>query len=286
LSIAEKIGEKPLISLAYGNLGVLGVRTGNLNDAEANFRRSFRRDMDRVTESILSSYLVVTLLEQGKLSEANQVLSQSLTAGRSLHVDPCTGLSLVVLGQLRYYQSIIMTFDATDNNKKAKILIKARRTLLRALALDGVELETRVEGRIILASVLLEQKQVNLAQEQVKLAFEEANASGLTRLVALAQKIQGDIYSFLQDYDEAKNIYEQALSVMRKIGMRLEYARTLTNYALMFLNKNYCKDHTGVKQGIKYLQEAKQIYNECGATVDIRIVEAHLSRYDLAIKQA
>ena len=151
-----------MISYVYGNLGLLDTRTGSLVDAEMEFRQGIalaERIDDPASTSILLAALANVLQEKGKLSEAATVLQRALMIGRAIHIVPCISLALVSLGCLRIFQALAMSINEDNRliqyEESAKLLNRAKKTLTHALALGGMEAETRNEGQLALAQVAL-----------------------------------------------------------------------------------------------------------------------------------
>src|SRR5581483_3711975 len=82
LSIAERIGEMPLVSFIFGNLGVLDTHCGNLDEAEDEFKKGItlaERSNDPVHLSMWYAYLATVLQKQGRLPDAEAALGRALT---------------------------------------------------------------------------------------------------------------------------------------------------------------------------------------------------------------
>ncbi len=289
LSLAERIGELPLVSFVYENLGILDIRTGNLDEAEAEFRRSImlaERIDDPASISLCYTRLASALQEQGKLSEAGTALYRALTMARTIHLTPYIGLALVASGNIRIAQVMSVGIDNKEpvNSSKeiTRTLRRARMTLRRALSLEGMDAETRIEGELTLARVDVLSGELDTALQQSMLALEEARKADSMWLVACAQRLLGSISAAQLQLGQAGQYFEQALRIFRKNGMRLEYARTLHFYGEMLIlaeNLNG-KEH---QQGLNYLQEAQKIFTECNASLDLAMVEGFMVRYNLVI---
>src|SRR5205085_6966582 len=119
-----------------------------------------------------------------------------------------------------------------------RMLKRAKRTLQRALILEGMEMETRAEGQLALAQADLLLDAVETAQQRARQTLEEAHRYELTWLGARAQRILGSIFAVQGQRKQAELHFEQALHTFHKSGMRLEYARTLHFYGLMLLQHN------------------------------------------------
>ncbi len=102
-------------------------------------------------------------------------LRQALTISRAMNFTPCIGIALVVLGQLRIAQALVVqendsgspgTIKRPANSSYTHLLRRARISLQRALALEGLEAETRTEGQLALAQVALLLGEIDEAQQQ------------------------------------------------------------------------------------------------------------------------
>ena len=279
LSLAEWVGDEPLTAVVFSNLGLLAVRRGDLAEAEAWFRRSTilaEQINDKVYMSLWNTVLAIALQQQGKLIEAGTCLGRSLATARSMQNAPCIGFALVALGNLRITQA-----RATDKTKKeigTHYLVRARATLWHALALDGLEAETRTEGQLAQAQALLLLGELDVAQQLARWALEEASRHELTWLMACCRRLLGEVLTAQGKQTQADEHFQHAMRVFRKCGMRLEYARTLHSYGAALLQQGL-PGEAGYLQGLGYVQEALQVFSECGAAVDLQTAERLLAAH-------
>ena len=110
--------------------------------------------------------------------------------------------------------------------------------------------------------------------------MEEASQLELVWLVAQSKRVLGEIFAAKGLDEEADKYFGEALSSYRKSEMRLEYARTAYSYGKTLLARN----DVG-KNGLEYLQEARKIFDECGAVLDLQMVEKTLSGYQEVSKR-
>jgi tetratricopeptide (TPR) repeat protein len=279
--VAEQIGDSPLVAFIFGNLGVIEMQQGNLVEAENEFKQGIaltERVNDSLHFSMWYAYLSSVLLDQGKIAEANPVLCRAWKFGRTMHILPYIGLAQVVLGEMRIAQAIMIDLEESkDRSDKEKIrtLEKARRILLSTVTMKGLEAETRTEGRVALGQALLLLRDVEQAQNVVMQALEEAQQCELMWLIARAQRVLGSIYAAQQKREQAVCCFEQALDVFRETGMRLEYGRTLLQYGEALVRWEGC-DEEEYRRGLGYVREAGEVFEECGARLDLRVVEKML----------
>src|SRR5207245_2118163 len=77
----------------------------------------------------------------------------------------------------------------------ARLLKLARTALRRALALEGLEAETRTEGQLALARASFLLGEMDTAQQQAVQTMEEARRLEQTWLLACARRLMGEILS-------------------------------------------------------------------------------------------
>ncbi|HZO73749.1 MAG TPA: DUF6788 family protein [Ktedonobacteraceae bacterium] len=285
LSIAERIGEMPLVSFIFGNLGVLDTHCGNLDEAEDEFKKGItlaERSNDPVHLSMWYAYLATVLQKQGRLPDAEAALGRALTIGRTIHIAPYKGLALVTLGSIRITQAMFV--GAERNNSQAseemlRNLKRARKTLQHALSLESMEAETRTEGQLAMAQVMLLLGEIDAAQQLAEQTLEKARQFELTWLIARTQQVLGGILEACGQQRQASEQFELALRTFRRHGMRLECGHTLQLFGEVLIQR----DSVGGKQyqcGLGYLREAQQIFKDCNAVANEQLVKQILARYE------
>ena len=290
LSTAERVGEFEIMAAGFGNLGMLSARFGDLPEAEVYYKRGLvlaEQVNDPIYTSLLYGYLATIMQDQGKINEAKTSLCQALRVGRAMKLAFCIGVALVALGHLYITQAIASQEGDSGPPGAVKqrgkfsyrhFLKRARIALQRALTLEGLEAETRTEGKLTLAQVSLLLGEIDTAQQQAMQAMEESRRLEQTWLLACAQRLVGEILSVRGKQEQANEYFEQALETFHKCGMRLEWARTLQSHGVALLER-HSKDGVSFQQGVKYLQEARKAFGECNAVLDLQRVERMLSRY-------
>jgi tetratricopeptide (TPR) repeat protein len=198
LNLAERIGDTPLMSVVFHNLGELAAHSENLEEAETLYRRSLElaeQFNDREYQSLWNADLATILQEQGNLAGAEICVGQALTIGRAIHNAPCIGLALVAVGNLRIAQARAKQPGAgrSQGISPTMRLKRARTSLRHALALAGLEAETRTRGRLALAHVSLLLSEREAAQQQAVQALEEARRYELMGLLARCEQLVRDI---------------------------------------------------------------------------------------------
>jgi predicted ATPase/DNA-binding SARP family transcriptional activator len=286
LNLAERIGDIPNLCFVVGNIGILDARTANLAEAENEYRRAITLAENINELASLSpwcTYLSILLQEQIRFDDARSALYRALKISRGMHFTPYVGMALVALGNLRISQALMLESEGKSDEAQSKaysqMLLLAKKTLKHALALEGIEAETRIEGRLLLAQAYLLSDELDLAQQQTQQAQEEAVQSELTWLVIRAQRLQGCILATQHRYEQAEHFFELAMRAFRKCGMRLEYARTLYHYGLMLLRWNKAKGKK-YEQGLAYLKDARQAFADCKAALDLKLAELALKEHE------
>ena len=158
-------------------------------------------------------------------------------------------------------------------------LKRAKKTLQHALALEGMEAETRTEGQLAMAQVMLLLGEVDSAQQLAEQTLEKARQFELTWLIARTQQVLGSILETRGQQRQANEQFELALRTFRRHGMRLEYGHTLQIFGEVLIQR----DTVGGKQyqcGLNYLQEAQQIFKNCNAVAHEQIVKQILAGYE------
>ena len=167
------------------------------------------------------------------------------------------------------------------------MLKRAKRTLQRALLLEGMEAETRAEGQLALAQAELLLGEVETARQRALQTLEEAKRYELTWLIARAQRILGSIFVVQGQREQAELHFKQSLYTFRRSGMRLEYGRTLHDYGLMLLQQDGVVEEAYHERGrgLNFLREAFQVFTDCKAVLDGQVVEDILTRHEQAAEK-
>ncbi len=195
-NLAEQLGDDPLKSVIYSDFGELAAATGDLEESERWYRKALDLTAltnDREYISSWNSALATVLQEQGKLEDAAICIRQALAVGRAYHLNPCIGSALVALGNLRIKQATDV--EAMPNTRR-HLLALATRNLQRALALVGLEAETRTLGRLALAHIALLQGAREHARDELTTVAMEARRYELPRIEAQARRLLDSLEQF------------------------------------------------------------------------------------------
>lgn len=284
--LAEEMGNTPVMSIALGNLGVLAVRSGNLDEAESWYQQALGL-ITQMNElfyiSLFNSYVATALIEQGKLDKAKPLLVQALKISRSQRISPCTGFALVTLGQLHLAQALANDLPENETSQVGPrvvrkrltwLLRRARGTLQRALAYDGLEADVKLNAQLLLARIALLLDETAQAHELASKALKEACSSELVWLQACAQSLLGLILAQLDQLDASTSAFAQALRTFERTGMRLEHARTLYAQATILLEAPSSSQR---RQAVSDLTQVRQVFQECQASLDLRMAECLLT---------
>jgi DNA-binding SARP family transcriptional activator len=189
LSLAERLGDTPLTALVFYNLAELAAAAGDLDESEGWYRRALARAErinDREYVSMWNVGLAGVLQEEEKLDEATTCIIRALTLGRAMRNDPCIGAALVALGTMRIVQARTLQ-DLT--RARERLLRLARMDVERALALTGLEAETRTRGRLALAQIAHLSGETEKARKEIEHVIEEARRYELVSLEMQAQQL-------------------------------------------------------------------------------------------------
>jgi serine/threonine protein kinase/tetratricopeptide (TPR) repeat protein len=276
LSLSKHVGDVPLTAFVLCNLGILQLRIGSLVTAETVLRQGIvliGALNDITTIGLLHTCLASTLREQGEIDEASNMLHLALQTGRLERTGPSIGMILVALGQLRIDQAL--GISAEHDSRRIRVLMRARNTLQRALAMQALDAETSVEGHLALAKVTFLEGYREAAYQQALQVLNAARELELMWLVPSAQCLLGEISAALRQDEQADQYFIQAMDGFRAYGMRLAYGRALQCYG-QFLQKHSVSDDKRNQQGQDCLQEACMIFRECNAKRDLQMLEKML----------
>ena len=287
LELAERMGNLPIIAFVSGNLGEMATRSGHLREAETWFRRSLVM-AEQINDPEQTCWgnvaLAVALQDQGDLSGAAESIRRSLAIARAMKSTRNIGGALIALGDLRVLQASLAcpvpsrekSFQLEAQRIGRRYLLRAKATIQRALVLEGLESELLVEGHLILASIYFLAGDLATAKQEAMQTMEEAREHELTRMLARSQRLLGRILAAQGNYVAADEFFEQALQVFRECELRLDYARALHGYGETLLERSEPEEES-YQKGLAYLSEARTIFIDCSAAIDLAWVEAVLN---------
>jgi len=159
-----------------------------------------------------------------------------------------------------------------------RLLMRAKSTIQRALVVEGLETELVGEGQLILASIYFLLGDIEKAKQETVRTIEEAEQYELTRLLARSSRLLGRILAVRGEYTQANVYFDRALQIFRECEFRLDYARALHGYGVTLIERRIPGD-VQFDKGLAYLQEARDIFADCHAGIDLEWVEHILANY-------
>lgn len=192
LNLAEQLGDEPLMGVVYWNLAELAANTdeGDLAEAEHYYKTAIslqERINDREYLSKWNAGLAAVLLERGHLEEAKTCAIRALQIGRSMDNNkPCIGSALVALGKVRI---ALAGQEEISEQERARHLRLAMKDLRRALALSGLDADTRMRGRLFLGQLLLLKGQRKKAREEIQSLIAHTRKAEHALIERQAQKM-------------------------------------------------------------------------------------------------
>uniref|UniRef100_UPI0035E413C5 hypothetical protein n=1 Tax=Thermogemmatispora sp. TaxID=1968838 RepID=UPI0035E413C5 len=273
LMLAERLGNTLLQAVIISNLGLLAAKLGDLDLAEREHKRSLGiadKASDKTYFCLWSAFLAIILQRRMKGQEAVRSIRKALSTVISLNLLPCLGFVLVALANMRLIQAMYELAYWQGQGKKSlryesrggrskHCLERARRILERALALEQLEAETLIEGKLALAQVLLllgeQEKARQLAEELL------ANLNEHERVLefARAQFLEGAIL-LLQGRVQGEKQIDNSLNTLYNKDFKLEYGNLIYTFSVVNINKNI-----GFSKGklIGLLRDALVIFHDC-----------------------
>ena len=291
LEMAERNSDHPNVAFVTGNLGDVAARCGDLPEAEEWMRRSIavtERISEREQLSWNNVVLAGILQDQGDMQGALVYIRRGLAMGRTIKSARYTGFALVALGDWRIGRAIqLCSINFIDDSTHAAlqkyggidILKRARKALERALTLEKLDAEVNIEGRLNLATVSFLLGEFERARQLALQSIQGAQEHELTRVLARSQRLLGRILAAQGKTEEADAYFEQAIDVFSRHDMRLDYARSLHGYGVTLLQRNAVGEPV-FQRGLTYLEEARDIFAQCKAALDIEWVERILAHYN------
>jgi tetratricopeptide (TPR) repeat protein len=315
LEMAQRDSNLPTVSFVNGNLGETAARRGHLVEAEEQLRQSLaiaEQVNDPEQAGWVHAVLAGTLCDLGDMTGALSHIRRALKIGRSIKSVLCIGMALVALSEWRITRAIqvdenVLFRPARDLHRRPPVRSAVSRSekhkehlsradsqtmphatgghrLLRgaigasqrALSLEGLNREAAAEARLSLARAVHLSGDVEQAQQIALHSLKEGEQHELLRVIARSERLLGIIVSGLGRDAEADRYFEQALELFDRHEMRLDYARALYNQGVTLLQRPILGGDTYLR-GRRCLQEARAIFVECHAPLDVELVERILS---------
>jgi len=296
LELTERMGDLPNMAFVTGNLGEMAARSGDLQEAEEWFKRSLalaERVNDREHSAWCNVALATALQDQGNLQDAAIRIRRALHISRGMKSVRYISSALVALGGLRVAQTIrasmLQDGDCEGNIARQsalcnRLLRRARSTLQRALALEGLEAEVATEGQLVLASVYFLLGDLEVARQKAMQTKEKAQQQEIIRILGRSQRLLGRILAAQGEHEQADQYFEQAIQVFHTHEMRLDYARAIHGYGVILLQRSTPGDQT-YQRGLAYLHEARNIFADCHAAIDLEWIERIITSAEAPLTQ-
>ncbi|MBE3559273.1 MAG: tetratricopeptide repeat protein [Ktedonobacteraceae bacterium] len=193
-NLAESMHDDPLLSVVYSDLAAFAAAAGAHEEAERWYKRALElaeHTNDREYLSRWNAALALSLEQQDKLKEASDCAVYALKIGRATHKNPCIGEALVALGNLRLLQANeVVPLPTKRPRMRSHLLKQARKLLTCAIALNGVEAETKTRAQILLSRVSLASTELQQARTEAAQALAMARDYELAQEEALALELQ------------------------------------------------------------------------------------------------
>ena len=292
LELAERIGDLPVMAFAIGNLADVAARCGDLLEAENWFERSIalaERVNDREQVCWCNVALAIALQDRGNMRGALECIRRSLALARAMKITRWIGFALVELGDWRVAQAITVSKLETNGFKEHttgqdpvcnRLLSRALAALQRALTLEELDAEIVTEGHLVMVRVYFLLGDLDTARQKAIQTLEEAHEHEMARVQARSQQLLGRILAAQEQHKQADDYFEQAIELFSRNEMRLDYARTLYGYGVTLLQRSTPVEET-YQRGLYYLQQARDLFRECGAAVDLQWAERILAHLEL-----
>jgi tetratricopeptide (TPR) repeat protein len=287
------------MTLSMGNLGDVAQRSGDLLESEEWFKRSIalaERINDREGISWCSVELAKVQQDLGKLEDARGSLLRAINIGRAIKSLRCVRYALVGLGNLRITEAQLARENPPTSSKEHRshgkdykcLLLRARATIQRAIALEELEVEIIIDGRYLLASTYFFLHDLETAHTIALQTLKEAQEYEIARITGRAYRLLGLIQATQKRYEQASRYFEQAIDVFRERELRLDYARTLHYYGVTLVQRDEpsATRHEAhsvqefYSRGLNYLREARRIFVDCQAAIDLTWVEDALTQLE------
>lgn len=191
-NLAESIGDEPLTSVVYSNMAALALYLHHFSEAEALYRQALslsERFKDKTYTSKWSIELAMILQEAGRIKEATRYLVLGLHVGRTMHNHPCISNALVAIANMRIAQA--QMHEPQLWRLHTRPLLLARLDAERALALSGIEAETRLNAQLALAHIALILDDTQQARSEITRVRDEARTLELHHVVERADALLG-----------------------------------------------------------------------------------------------
>jgi DNA-binding SARP family transcriptional activator/Flp pilus assembly protein TadD len=175
LRYVERSGDILVKSVTICNLAQLAAATGQFEQAEKFYHEALTLVTQMNDREYLSSWNIVLgelLQEQGRFKEAASAIRYALAIGRAMSNQPCIGVALVALANLRL--ALVEDAHANKTPDGLRALRHANIDLQRALNMRGLDAEQRTRAHLAQARASSLLGDLPLALQQAQEACSDA----------------------------------------------------------------------------------------------------------------
>jgi tetratricopeptide (TPR) repeat protein len=249
----------------YNNLGLLGLMSGDLKEAESNFNQSITL-LDQIgdTEGIALANINLGLVkfDLGNYDSGREHFGRAMRVSKRIGHRFYLGLASMYFGRLE---------GANGRHEAAEILLQDSQAIFDELgAQDNLvdaycyQSENYLAwGRLEQAIACCEKAQSHLLTEQQGQVAESVQSGRVLRLQGSIARQQGDLERAEQYLQESAQVFEAALE-------KLESARTAFERGLLALELDQAN------RANAYFREAQAIFSEVGAEQELERLHAKL----------
>ena len=133
-----------------------------------------------------------------------------------------------------------------------------------------------------MSQVMLQLENFDGAYQQSLSALEEAKLLDFSGLIARSQHVLGNVFALQHQFEQASQHYERALNVSSQAWYAFGICTAFTALRSYIIESRLISSKRN-QIGFGYLQEARQIFKDCMAELDLREVEFEISKYKVNI---
>ncbi len=249
----------------YINLGIAYSQKGDFTQAEKNYftaLNDYSKSLSTERESVIYNNLGLMYLGKGEYLDAMESQQKALQIREELKDTLGMASSYLNIANINFYQSEY--YQAIDYYKQALAIYEAKNIAYgKGQCYHNLGTIFQKVDSLDIAKIYLEKA---LNSESAKTSRGKAMALNMLGLVSLKQ----------ENYNEAKNYFNQSLEIQRKIDSKSQIIPTLNNLADLY-NKI-----SQPKTSLHYSQEALNLTKTTGAREYEKDVYLNLSNsYEL-----
>ena len=189
LAIVNYIGDGPITSVVFSNMGELAQWRGKMEEAENWYKRALNlaeQFRDRTYISMWSARLAVILQIQHKSAEAVPCIVRAFQVGRAMQNTLCIAHALLALATIRILQA--------QQTGEKRFLRHASIHATHTLSRPNLDAETHIQAQLVLAHSLLLLGTFSEAQIRLEEVVEQAHTCNLTLLEQHAKQLLDELH--------------------------------------------------------------------------------------------